>query len=1026
MPTVPRVEGPGVQVGGLPSARVDVRATPDSMGAAVGRGLESAAQLTGQIYQHEQETTNTAAILEARTHLSDWERGWFDPNNTDGVMAHKGRDALALPDKVRQDFDKTSGQISQQLGNPSQRQAFAAEAQRYRDQVLNRVDNYAYGENQRYQQEQFAGGLDNSREVAGAAAASGDLERAQQELRVGLGIIDQHAKLFGTAPEQVTKLKNDMISGVHESAVNGLVQQGNVIAARQYFLANRGQMSEKSVIDAAKTVMTGEILSDPQAAAHSLGGAVPLPTPSGSMAQMIVSEANAAGVDPHTALAIANLESGIKPDAVNAKSGAAGAFQLTDASWKQFGSGLDRNSPSDQAKAGIAYIANSQKELRAAFGRDPTPHEIYMAHLFGAAGAKQVLKADDKASIRDVVRGYDPKNADASVDNNGMGGLTVGVTKAKWSAMVDKSLSQTSGIPLTVPQDARRGELGVLKNPDGSVSTEISTTVTDPSLNDGKATNIPLLVKGQIDVEKLQAGGEPTAQQQEIAIRRAADRVKDGAKLPSFGSIDEAVAAAKARSDAKGSDASAFQMTAPVDPVVQSLPIGTRIQLHTMAVQQLQLRDNTDHAEIDQRMKDSIAAFSLGKQDPRPMGYDDFLKGYGPTRAAAEFAQYRSWQQFGADVAQVQTMPFGEQAAFLKAHEPQPGEGFDQASQRFQSLAGAVDRVNRARVGDPMQAAQQEGGIPVNTLDFSKAANLPDQMALRVASAKQTAQNFGTPLTMFTKAEQGQLSGFLAGASSADRAQFLGSMHAGMRDPQAYTAAIQQIAPNHPVIAVAGAIMSKQDPIVIPHWYGDEKPMMQGDVAQTMLEGEALLNPPKTDKNQDGKPSALPIPPDKQFRDAFVAQVGDVFRNDPQSMELAMQSAKAYYVGASSRSGNWDPAIVDGKLWDQSIKAATGGVVDYNGRGKVLLPWGMPEDRFNDIIESAWGDRTQAYGPLTNYGLETHGDGSYLVRSGSGYLLDSAGRPVMLNASDAQPAVSSNVRPTATRTNYAALNRRAK
>lgn len=110
--------------------------------------------------------------------------------------------------------------------------------------------------------------------------------------------------------------------------------------------------------------------------------------------------------------------------------------------------------------------------------------------------------------------------------------------------------------------DATRGELGVLKRPDGGQSTEISITVTDKRLNEGKPTNIPLLVRGQKNVDALLRGEKWTREQEEHAITRAAERVKAGASLPSYGSIEEAEVAARARSKSKDTK-EGFEKTAP-------------------------------------------------------------------------------------------------------------------------------------------------------------------------------------------------------------------------------------------------------------------------------------------------------------------------------------------------------------------------------------------------------------------------------------------------------------------------------
>jgi hypothetical protein len=48
-------------------------------------------------------------------------------------------------------------------------------------------------------------------------------------------------------------------------------------------------------------------------------------------------------------------------------------------------------------------------------------------------------------------------------------------------------------------------------------------------------------------VKDLQESMQPTPEQEEIAIKRAVERVKNGAKLPSYASIEEADKAARER-----------------------------------------------------------------------------------------------------------------------------------------------------------------------------------------------------------------------------------------------------------------------------------------------------------------------------------------------------------------------------------------------------------------------------------------------------------------------------------------------
>lgn len=71
-----------------------------------------------------------------------------------------------------------------------------------------------------------------------------------------------------------------------------------------------------------------------------------------------------------------------------------------------------------------------------------------------------------------------------------------------------------------------------------------------------------------------------------------------------------------------------------------------------------------------------------------------------------------------------------------------------------------------------------------------------------------------------------------------------------------------------------------------------------------------------------------------------------------------------------------------------------------------MLPWGMSASQFDDAVNIAWKDQVLDAGvkaPPGQYGLQSHGDGQYLVKLGTGYLLKNDGTPVILNVQ--QPRV---------------------
>lgn len=204
MPVVPRVSGPSVEQAPLPNAQVTARADAGTFGAeawdAVQRGAFRAMDQKIQAAKHEEEKLDTAQVMSARNELSTWENSWFDPNNQQGVRAYQGKDALSLQEVMRQDYQRHVASLTMGLANDQQRQAFGNLSAQFGEQVRSRVNNYAYAESQKYQQEAFKASLATSSSVAATAARDGDMDRVDKELTLANALIDENARLTGEPP----------------------------------------------------------------------------------------------------------------------------------------------------------------------------------------------------------------------------------------------------------------------------------------------------------------------------------------------------------------------------------------------------------------------------------------------------------------------------------------------------------------------------------------------------------------------------------------------------------------------------------------------------------------------------------------------------------------------------------------------------------------------------------------------------------------------------------------------------------
>lgn len=150
-------------------------------------------------------------------------------------------------------------------------------------------------------------------------------------------------------------------------------------------------------------------------------------------AKTIARKAQQAGIPPNVALTIAHIETGgsFSHTAKNPTSTAHGLFQVLDKSWKNLGGG-DRSNIDEQIRVGFKHMKQAESHIKKSIGRELQPHEHYLGHLLGPGGASAVLKADPNTPLIDVVRKYDPKNANDIVKNNAMEGMTVGQAIGKW------------------------------------------------------------------------------------------------------------------------------------------------------------------------------------------------------------------------------------------------------------------------------------------------------------------------------------------------------------------------------------------------------------------------------------------------------------------------------------------------------------------------------------------------------------------------------------------------------------------
>jgi hypothetical protein len=468
---------------------------------------------------------------------------------------------------------------------------------------------------------------------------------------------------------------------------------------------------------------------------------------------------------------------------------------------------------------------------------------------------------------------------------------------------------------------------------------------------------------------------------------------------------------------------------------VDALAPDDRLTLRNTAEAEIHRREALARQNADRA--DAIGYRAVGEMDRQvASGIPATAQMWADWQADTKGTQYESmFKERLADEQEVQSVlrkPIDEQVKYIQdkqaALETQGGDLQEAAN--VQKLRTAVTQNLKTLQSAPLLYSQNRTGTPVPPVDLSALGDPNGAQELGTAFAQRAnivdglRQKLGDQVGyhLLLPQEAAQLGSILDQGSPKQAAQVLSTLRNAAGSDQAFTSMMQQIAPDSPVRAFAGLIGSRQRSLVVQsHIFSPDVSVQSGDVAATLLQGEALLDPSKQAKGQDGKPkTSLYLPESKELQAQFQDAVGVAFADYPSAAQTAFQAVQAYYVGKAASTGRLasDNKDIDSKLVKEAVTATLGSVVDYNGRGEVIAPWGMDRSQFKDSVEQAFaGVRGSVNWPdqhplgLSDLGLKPAGADSYYVSAGRGYLLDKSGRPVMIKLND--PAAASTDAPSA-------------
>jgi hypothetical protein len=449
------------------------------------------------------------------------------------------------------------------------------------------------------------------------------------------------------------------------------------------------------------------------------------------------------------------------------------------------------------------------------------------------------------------------------------------------------------------------------------------------------------------------------------------------------------------------------------NPMVDALDTGSVVELYNRARAEANKGRVSLRSTIEQRERDDTAAFRTGQGVAQPLTLADYTSAFGDREGMQRFGAYQADQQLGHDLQTVATLNPQQMQDLIAARKPQPGENFAVKQQDFEALSRAAEQTLKARQADPVAWARQAGIGDFQPLSLDGPEKLAGSIAARMGPARALRDSLGTPYKLLSDDEAKALGASFNAFDAPNKAAALGALSQQL-PPAEYGQVVAALKDKSPTVAIAGRIMGNGRAAQVGTtgslWWKAPVSMDATDIAQTLLRGDALLNPTEADKATIGS-AKFAMPSDSAtsgLRSIWSTVVGDAYRGDGEDEAQAYQAFRAMYAGLASQAGKND-GILDSVIADKAARAVIGNVGEWNGKN-VLPPYGMDFNAFKDAAAKQWeAARTSVPGAdtqdLDGYDLDRLGEGVYAVSNGTAPLRGKNGQPVILRIAppEAQP-----------------------
>jgi hypothetical protein len=260
MPTVPGYES-RVERRALPGARLSPNVPEGALDGAAVPDLSGATRAVLEIAERAKQEADQIALLDAGKELSAIETDLLYNPET-GALGQMGKNALGLPEKVKGEWAKRTGEVAGRLKNDQQKLMFERLRAQHESSLDQNVVRHVGAQLRVVDQETTESYLTNER--AAAMASYGDPVRVRQAIDRQGAVLADFAKRQGWDSAKLEDVRSRTHSATHAGVLSRMLENNEYFAAKEYFAANKQEMVGDDLVKAEKAVASGALKGESQ------------------------------------------------------------------------------------------------------------------------------------------------------------------------------------------------------------------------------------------------------------------------------------------------------------------------------------------------------------------------------------------------------------------------------------------------------------------------------------------------------------------------------------------------------------------------------------------------------------------------------------------------------------------------------------------------------------------------------------------------------------------------------------------